>query len=171
MRWPGIGCARKGVRRTGLGHRDFSTPPPHIVCGCGSVYSGGEPSAGCAVVSTIAYHWQSAANGTPMQPTLSPCWLPPWPPGSQSTGAPSSRAAPSAPGSQPIYCEWMGLSGCGEFCCFLFFLEALGGFFCFLLFWRHFLGDNFLGGRLPSFCHQKWFYAPYCIVEMFFQLI
>jgi hypothetical protein len=30
-------------------------------------------------------------------------------------------------------------------------LEALGGFFCFLFFWRHFLGDNFLGGRLPSF--------------------
>ncbi len=26
------------------------------------------------------------------------------------------------------------------------------GFFCFLFFWRHFLGDNFLGGRLPSFC-------------------
>ncbi len=31
-------------------------------------------------------------------------------------------------------------------------LEALGGFFCFLLFWKHFLGDNVLGGGLPSFC-------------------
>jgi hypothetical protein len=31
-------------------------------------------------------------------------------------------------------------------------LEALGGFFCFVFFWKHFLGDNFLGGRLPSFC-------------------
>jgi hypothetical protein len=80
-------------------------PPPHIVCGCGSVYSGGEPSAGCAVVSTIAYHRQSAANGRPTQLTLLPCWPPPWPPGSQSTGAPSLRAAPSAPGSQLIYCE------------------------------------------------------------------
>jgi hypothetical protein len=26
------------------------------------------------------------------------------------------------------------------------------GFFCFLFFWRHFLGDNFFGGRLPFFC-------------------
>jgi hypothetical protein len=31
-------------------------------------------------------------------------------------------------------------------------LEVLGEFFCFLFLWKHLLGDNFLGGRLPSFC-------------------
>jgi hypothetical protein len=47
-------------------------------------------------------------------------------------------------------------------------LEALGGFFCLLFFWRHFLGDNFLGGRLPSFCLPFfwffWLIATWCIV-------
>jgi hypothetical protein len=27
------------------------------------------------------------------------------------------------------------------------------------------------GGGADASLHQKWFYAPYCIVEMFFQLI
>ncbi len=74
--------AVRAVCRAGLGHRAFSTPPPHIVCGCGSVYSGGEPSAGCAVVSTIAYHRQPTPNGMPMCPTLPSHW----------TSQPSSRA-------------------------------------------------------------------------------
>jgi hypothetical protein len=47
-------------------------------------------------------------------------------------------------------------------------LEALGGFVCFLFFWRHFLGDNFLGGRLPSFCLPFfwffWLIVTWCIV-------
>jgi hypothetical protein len=49
-----------------------------------------------------------------------------WPLGSQSTGAPSLWAASSAPHSQPIKCEWMGLSRGGGFCCFLFFWRHLG---------------------------------------------
>jgi hypothetical protein len=47
-------------------------------------------------------------------------------------------------------------------------LEALGGFFCFLFFWRHFLGDIFLGGRLPYFVFLSfgsyWLIVTWCIV-------
>ncbi len=117
----------------------------------------------------VNYGRRPTPDGMSSQPTSSPCWPPPWPPSSQSTGAPSSRVATSAPGSQPIYCEWMGLSGCGEFLLLPVILEALGGFFCFLFFWRHFLGDNFLGGRLPSFFCLPffwffWLIVPWCIV-------
>jgi hypothetical protein len=122
----------------------------------------------CTVVSPVNYGRRPTPDGMSPQPTSLLCWPPPWPPGSQSTGAPSLRAATSAPGSQPIYCEWMGLSGCGIFCCFLFFWRHLGDFFCFLFFWRHFLGDNFLGGRLPSFCLPFfwffWLIVTWCIV-------
>ncbi len=38
------------------------------------------------------------------------------------------QLATSAPCSQPIYCEWMGLSGGGGFCCFWFFWRHLGDF-------------------------------------------
>jgi hypothetical protein len=47
-------------------------------------------------------------------------------------------------------------------------LEILGIFFCFLFFWRHFFGDNFLGGRLPSICLPFfwfcWLIVTWCIV-------
>jgi hypothetical protein len=49
----------------------------------------------------------------------------------------------------------MGLSGGGEihqlkhwgFSCFLSGGDSVASWF----FWKHFLGDNFLGGRLPPF--------------------
>ncbi len=109
----------------------------------------------CTVVSPVNYGQQPTPDGMVLQPTSLFCWPSPWPPGSQSTRAHSLWAATSALRSPPIYCEWMGLSGRGEFCCFLFFwrhvgnlllpvlLEALGQFCCFLvpleaLFWRQF---------------------------------
>ncbi len=63
---------------------------------------------------------------------------------------------------------------CWRFFCFLVFwrhleilllsvlLEALGGFWCCLFFWSHFLGDSFLGGRLPSFCLPSFDFSVYC---------
>ncbi len=53
--------------------------------------------------STIACRQRQTPDSTPTQPTLSSCWPTTWPPGSQSTGAPSLQAATSAPRSQPIY--------------------------------------------------------------------
>jgi hypothetical protein len=114
-----------------------------------------------ATSPTVNYGRRPTPDGMSLQPTLSLCWLPPWPPSPQSTGAPSLRVATSAPRSQPVYCEWMGLSGGG-------------GFFCNLFFWRHFLGDKFLGGRLPSFCFPFfWFFwltVTWCIVLLFHPL-
>ncbi len=71
---------------------------------------------------------------------------------SQSRGTSFLRIMSSASRSQPIYSWWMGLSGGGGFCCFLFFWRHLGDSIASLFFWRHISGDNFLGGRLPSFC-------------------
>ena len=50
--------------------------PPCPTSYAGAVLStlGGEPSAGCAVISTIAYHRQSTSNGMPMHPTLPSHW-------------------------------------------------------------------------------------------------
>jgi hypothetical protein len=102
------------------------------------------------------------------QPTSLPCWLPPWPPGSQSTEAPSSRAATSAPRSQPIYCEWMGLSGGGGFCCFLFFWRHLGDSFASCsfggTFWETiFLVEGYLLFVFISF-GSYWLIVTWCIV-------
>jgi hypothetical protein len=66
---------------------------------------------------------------TTKAPSLS-CLPTSWPTGSQSTGAPSLRAATSAPRSQPIYSSWLGLGGWEGILLLLAHLEAL--------FWRQF---------------------------------
>jgi hypothetical protein len=120
---------------------------------------GGEPLqevfSRCTVVSPVNYGWQPTPDGMLLQPTLLPCWPTPWPPGSQSTGAPSLRAATLAPRSQPIYWEWIGLSGGGDFVdscslggtwgilLLLVLLEALGGFCCFLVLLEALFGRQF----------------------------
>jgi hypothetical protein len=43
------------------------------------------------------------------------------------------------------------LGGTWGICCFLFFWRHLGNSVASWFLWKHFLGDNFLGGRLPSF--------------------
>jgi hypothetical protein len=96
---------RRGLRATSGGHTEES------------VGQRGQQ----ATLPIINYGRRPTPDGMSLQPTSSSCWSPPWPPSPQSTGAPSLRAATSAPCSQPIYCEWMGLSGHGGICCFLFF--------------------------------------------------
>ncbi len=53
-------------------------------------------------------------------------------------------------------------------CCFLFFWRHLGDSVASWFLWKHFLGDNFLGGRLPSFCLPFfwffWLIVTWCIV-------
>jgi hypothetical protein len=83
------------------------SPPPHrpttykdaVLC-----TMGGEPSrevfSRCTVVSPVNYGRRPIPDGMSPQPTSSSCWSPPWPPGSKSTGAPSLRAASSAPRPQ-----------------------------------------------------------------------
>jgi hypothetical protein len=120
-----------------------------------------------ATLTTVNYGQQPTPDGMLPQPTSSLCWSPPWPPSPHSIGAPSLRAATSAPRSQPIYCEWMGLSGDGDIVASCSFGDTWG-ILLLLFFLRHFLGDNFLGGRLPSFCLPFfwffWLIVTWCIV-------
>ena len=116
-----------------------------------------------ATLPTVNYGRRPTPDGMLPQPTSSLCWSPPWPTGSQSTGAPSLRAATSAPRSQPIYCAWMGLRGDGEFCCFLFFwrhagilllpvlLETLGGFLLLLVLLEALFGRQFSWWKVTFF--------------------
>ncbi len=127
-----------------LNDTSYSLPLPIQPRWVHSLFSGRE----CPSIPNV-WTYSSTAEAHATQAPSSSHLPSPWPSGSQSTGAPSLREATLAPGSQPIYCEWMGLSGGGDnfaSCCFF---EVLGEFFCFLFFWRY-LGYSFascsLGG-------------------------
>jgi hypothetical protein len=83
-------------------------PLPYDLRGRSPFYDGGELSNNIPYFSTggstIACHRRPTPDGTLTRLTLSSCWLTPWPPGPQSTGAQSSLLAVTlAPRSQPIY--------------------------------------------------------------------
>jgi hypothetical protein len=89
-----------------LNNTSYSLPLPIQLHWVHSLFGGRE----CPSIPNVwTYSSTVEAHATQAPSSLS---LPlPWPSGSQSTEAPSSRAAISALGSQPIYCEWMGLGG------------------------------------------------------------
>ncbi len=81
-------------------------------------------------------------------------WPTLWPPGSWSTGAPSSWAVSSTLHSQPItnHLQMDELKqGGGDSIASCSFGGTRGSVASWF-FWRHFFEDNFLGGRLPTFC-------------------